>query len=83
MVKRQKTEKEDVSKSWAYQLSPPPQCAPLPRIPKGLMNKQVADLILYNANVLTMNRRQPRAGLVAVKDGRIVRVGGNDDLDLF
>lgn len=42
-----------------------------------------ADLILYNANVLTMNRRRPRAELVVVKDERIVWVGTNDDLRLF
>ena len=41
-----------------------------------------ADLILFNAKVLTMNRRKPVAELVAVQDGRIVRVGSNDDLYL-
>jgi predicted amidohydrolase YtcJ len=42
-----------------------------------------ADLILYNANMLTMNRRRPRAELIAAKDGEIVRVGTNDDRKLF
>ena len=42
-----------------------------------------ADLVLYNANVLTMNRRRLKAELVAAKDGEIVWVGTNDDLDLF
>jgi predicted amidohydrolase YtcJ len=42
-----------------------------------------ADLILYNGVVLTMNRRQPRAELVAVRDGRIVHVGRNEELDGF
>ena len=42
-----------------------------------------ADLILYNANVLTLNRRMPRAELVAARDGEIVWVGTNDDLGLF
>jgi len=42
-----------------------------------------ADLILYNANVLTLNRRKPRAELVVVKGDRIVWVGKNDGLGLF
>ncbi len=45
------------------------------------MSVRTADLILYNGVVLTMNRRQPRAELVAVKDGRIVHVGKNEELD--
>ena len=47
------------------------------------MSTEAADLVLYNANVLTMNRRRPRAELVAVKDGKIVWVGTNNDCDLF
>ena len=47
------------------------------------MGTKTADLVLYNANVLTMNRRQPRAELVAVKGGRIIYVGKSDELDLF
>jgi len=47
------------------------------------LGTKTADLVLYNANVLTMNRRQPRAELVAAKDGRIIYVGKNDELDLF
>lgn len=38
------------------------------------------DLILYNANVITMNPRRPRAQAVAVKGDRIAWVGGNADL---
>src|SRR3972149_3223815 len=44
------------------------------------MSKQSADLILYNANVLTMNPRQPRAEVVAVRGGKIAFVGGADAL---
>ena len=47
------------------------------------MSTEAADVVLYNANVLTMNRRKPRAELVAAKDGKIVRVGTNNDCDLF
>ena len=42
-----------------------------------------ADLILYNANVLTLDARKPRAQLVAIDRGKIVRVGENDDLSQF
>lgn len=47
------------------------------------MDTLVADLVLYNANILTMNRLMPRAELVAAGDGEIVCVGTNDDLGLF
>jgi len=47
------------------------------------MSKQSADLVLYNANVLTVNRSWPVAEVVAVKDGRIVWVGGKAGLDRF
>ena len=47
------------------------------------MGIEAADLVLYNANVLTMNRRRPRAELVAMRAGNIVWVGTNDDLALF
>ena len=41
----------------------------------------MADLILYNANVITMDPAFPRAQLVAIKNGRILSVGRNKDLD--
>ena len=47
------------------------------------MNIPAADLVLYNSKVLTMNRRRPRAELVAARDSKIVWVGTDDDLDLF
>ena len=39
-----------------------------------------ADLVLYNANVLTLDKQRPSASLVAVKERRISWVGENDDL---
>lgn len=39
-----------------------------------------ADLILKNANVITMNKKQPTAQLVATKNGRITFVGDNSHL---
>lgn len=47
------------------------------------MSTEAVDLVLYNANVLTMNPRRPSAELVAAKGGEIVRVGTDDDRDLF
>ncbi len=38
----------------------------------------VADLILYNANVLTLDPQRPRAQLVAIKGEKIIWVGSND-----
>jgi len=39
-----------------------------------------ADLILTNANIITMNPAQPTAGLVAIRGSKIILVGGNDRL---
>jgi hypothetical protein len=36
------------------------------------------DLILYNANVITINDRQPRAEAVAIADSRFLAVGTNE-----
>jgi len=40
-----------------------------------------ADLILKNANVITVDPQQPTAELVAVKGDKIIMVGGNDSLE--
>ncbi len=42
-----------------------------------------ADRVLRNANVITVDTRAPRAQAVAVKDGRILAVGSNEDADAF
>jgi len=39
-----------------------------------------ADLILTNANIITMNPANPTAGLVAIKGNKILMVGDNDRL---
>ena len=41
----------------------------------------VADLILKNARVITMDAARPAAEMVAVKGDRILLVGGNKDLE--
>jgi len=38
------------------------------------------DVILYNANILTMDESQPRAQAVAIADGRFLAVGSNEDV---
>lgn len=40
-----------------------------------------ADTVLFNANVVTMNPVQPRAEAIAVKDGRIIGVGRNGEIE--
>ena len=40
-----------------------------------------ADLILKNANVITMDPRQPTAKLVAIKGNKILLVAGNKELE--
>jgi predicted amidohydrolase YtcJ len=38
------------------------------------------DVILYNANILTIDEAQPRAQAVAIAGGRFLAVGSNDDV---
>ena len=39
-----------------------------------------ADTIIHNANVITINPAAPAATAVAVKDGRFLAVGANEDV---
>ncbi|MFH1032733.1 MAG: amidohydrolase [Chloroflexota bacterium] len=41
---------------------------------------KAADLILKNANVITLNPAQPTAELIAIKDGKILLVADNESL---
>ena len=45
-----------------------------------MTHDDIPDLILTSARVLTMDRRSPSAEAVAVKDGRVRRVGSTSDL---
>jgi len=38
------------------------------------------ELILYNANIMTMDEAEPRAQAVAIADGRFLAVGSSDDV---
>jgi predicted amidohydrolase YtcJ len=42
-----------------------------------------ADLVLNNAEVYTVNKNQPNAEAVAVKDGKIIFVGSNEDVKKY
>src|SRR3989304_9796705 len=41
----------------------------------------MADLILYNTNVITMDPAFPKAKMIAIQEGKILAVGGNDQLN--
>ncbi|CAN5563383.1 hypothetical protein BH24CHL1_BH24CHL1_11720 [soil metagenome] len=41
----------------------------------------MVDLVFFNGRVLTMDSAAPRAEAVAVHQGRIFGIGGNDELD--
>jgi predicted amidohydrolase YtcJ len=42
-----------------------------------------ADLLFFNGNIYTVNEKTPHAGAVAVKKGRIIFVGSNEDAKRF
>ena len=50
--------------------------------PKPGASRRKADLVLHNARVLTLDHARPRATLVAVRDGRVLWVGDDDDLEM-
>jgi predicted amidohydrolase YtcJ len=47
------------------------------------MSNISADLILYNANVITLDEKQPRAAMVAIESNRILKVGREEDIESF
>ena len=44
------------------------------------LEQEKPELILYNANILTMNGTEPRAQAVAIAGGRFLAVGSNSDV---
>ncbi|MCZ6779162.1 MAG: amidohydrolase family protein, partial [Acidobacteria bacterium] len=46
--------------------------------PPSLSSSMMADMVLINGKIITMDPDQPRAGGLAVKDGRIIAVGDGD-----
>ena len=53
-------------------LGPKPEAAP-----------EAADVVFKNGNIYTVNERQPRAEAVAVKAGKIIFVGSNNDVRAY
>lgn len=49
----------------------------LPLVP---LERTAPQMILYNAHIITVNDRQPRAQAVAIADGRFLAVGTNDEV---
>lgn len=47
------------------------------------MDTPLADLILYNANILTLDSNYPKAQLVAVQGGKVLAVAGDEALEEF
>ncbi|MEE9229165.1 MAG: hypothetical protein V3U86_00510, partial [Acidobacteriota bacterium] len=46
--------------------------------PPSLSSSMMADMVLINGKIITMDPDQPRASGLAVKDGRIIAVGDGD-----
>jgi len=44
---------------------------------------QKADMVLNNAQVYTVNKKQPSAEAVAIKDGKIIFAGSNEDVKKY
>lgn len=47
----------------------------------GSHAQPTANLIIRNANVITLDEQTPAAQAIAIRDGRIIRVGNNRDCD--
>ncbi|AFM02236.1 putative TIM-barrel fold metal-dependent hydrolase [Desulfitobacterium dehalogenans ATCC 51507] len=47
------------------------------------LNKLSADQVVINANVMTMNPKQPQAEAIAIKNGKIIGVGSNAEINQF
>ena len=47
---------------------------------QGAVRASDADLVLYNGKIVTVDGEFSLAQAMAVQDGRIVAVGGNDDV---
>ena len=46
----------------------------------SLPNEAAADLILWGGRILTVDPRKPAAQAVAVKDGRFLKVGSDEEI---
>lgn len=46
-------------------------------------NQEVANIILYNGNIITMEPDMPKASAIAIKGDKILKVGSNDEIKKF
>jgi len=49
----------------------------------GCAKQDTADMIFWNGNIVTMEADMPRAEAIAVKDDRIIKVGSNEEVDMY
>ena len=52
----------------------------LPDYPKAQAMNEPADLILFNGKIATLNRQQPEASAVAIRDGRFAAIGSDHEV---
>ena len=60
--------------------APPVHLATVEPPPAAPPAEQVADLVLRNGTVVTVDEARPQASAIAVRDGRILAVGSNADV---
>lgn len=48
-----------------------------------LKKMQQADMVLIEGNIITINKKKPRAQAVAIKDGKIIEVGATNQIRQF
>jgi len=66
--------------SWAGRQSPRQFLGGIAAVALQAQQRTDPDLILYNANVLTMDGTQPRAQALAIAGARFLAVGSNEDV---
>ena len=55
-------------------------CQEKPKESTDSTTKQNADLIVYNAQVYTVDEKTPNAQAFAIKDGKFIEVGTNEEI---
>ena len=47
---------------------------------QGCFKSEEADVIIHNANIITLNTQEPKAQAVAIKNGKIIQVGAEREI---
>jgi predicted amidohydrolase YtcJ len=58
-------------------------CSSIPAVAQQRQNPSAADLVLRNAYIYTVNQKRTVAEALAIRNGRIVFLGHNDDVSRF